>query len=77
MVLDRVGGGGSEKFGPVAGWIGFGFDAGALLRLWLIAGGGRLNVLSEAGNCVSSLPCISPDAAGVGGRVERGIVNAA
>ena len=32
MVLDRVGGGGSEKLGLVAGWMCFGVAAGALLR---------------------------------------------
>ena len=74
IVLDLVGGGGSEKFGLVAGRMGFGVDVGTLLRPWLMAGGGKLKVLSAAGSCVSSLPRMSPDAAGVGGRHVRGMV---
>lgn len=75
MVLDRVGGGGREKLGLVAGWMGFGAAAGgAWLRCWLMAGGGRLKVLSATDDCASSLPAMLPDAAGVGGRLARGIV---
>ena len=75
MVRDRVGGGGSEKLELAAGWIGFGLDAGMLARVWPIAGGGRLKFLSDDCEMVASfsLPGISPEAAGVGGSVVRGM----
>jgi len=74
MVRDRVGGGGNVKFGLEAEWICL---SGAELpwsRFGAIAGGGRLKHFSVADMGERSLPSISVEAAGVGGRLGRGIV---
>ena len=76
MILrERVGGGGSEKFGfSVAGRIACGLEVRPLLLAGAMAGGGSVNDVSRAELGAGSLPCMSSDEAGVGGKLVRGML---
>lgn len=74
MVRDRVGGGGRVKLGLAAEWNCLSAAVLPWLRLGAIAGGGRLKDFSVAEVGERSLPSISADAAGVGGRLGRGMI---
>ena len=73
IVRDLVGGGGKVKLVLIAGW-GCLVDEGVpLVCLGAIAGGPKLNDLSVAASVEPSLPWMSVEAAGVGGRLVRGM----
>ena len=78
IVRDRVGGGGRVKFGFVVEWDCLLLSSVAVavpcVRLGARAGGGRLNAFSVAEMGNPPLPWISAEAAGVGGRLGRGIL---
>ena len=78
MVRDRVGGGGRVKFGFVVEWDCLPVSSVAVavpgVRLGARAGGGRLNAFSVMGMGQTPLPWISAEAAGVGGRLGRGML---
>lgn len=74
MVRERVGGGGRVKLGLAAECICLSVVELPSVRLGAIAGGGRLKDFSVAERGERSLPSISVEAAGVGGRLGRGIV---
>lgn len=73
IVRDRVGGGGRAKLGGPAGAMGLGADANVAPRPCEISGEGRVKPLSAGPNVVGSCPTMSPEGAGVGGRLTRGI----
>lgn len=73
MVRDLVGGGGKVKLVPVAGRDCLTDEAALLDCLGAMAGGPKLNVLSAGVRVEPSLPWISVEAAGVGGRCVRGM----
>lgn len=75
MVRDRVGGGGKEKPGFDADWARLWAGEAPLVPWRSIAGGGRLKELSVTAVGDVSLPWISVEAAGVGGRLVRGIID--
>jgi len=74
MVRDLVGGGGRVKFAFMFDWDCLVVEEVPLACLGAIAGGPRLNVLSVAESEEPSLPRISVEATGVGGRLARGMV---
>lgn len=74
MVRERVGGGGNVKFGLGAEWDCLLLVEFPCARLGARAGGGRLNVFSVTETGESLLPWISDEAAGVGGRLGRGML---
>lgn len=73
---ERVGGGGNEKSAfPMAGRIGCGFELRPLLFAGAMAGEGNSKASSLEACNAPSLPGISEEEAGVGGKFSRAIVN--